>query len=68
VGTVDAEHNDVFSKIRKDFDVAGVVESDKQILRAMNDLMLQAANQMQVTRIDAVDAAALTLARNLSTR
>jgi hypothetical protein len=68
VGTVDAEHNDVFSKIRKDFDVAGVVESDEQILRAMNDLMLQAANQIQVTRIDAVDAAALTLARNLSTR
>jgi hypothetical protein len=68
VATVDAEHNDVFSRIRKDFDVAGVVQSDEQILRVMNDFMVQAANQMQVTRRDAVDAAALRLARNLTSR
>jgi hypothetical protein len=30
--TVDPERNDVFSKIRKDFDAAGVVQSDEQIL------------------------------------
>jgi hypothetical protein len=68
VATVDAEHNDVFSRIRKDFDVAGAVQSDEQILRVMNDFMLQAAKQIQVTRSDAVDAAALTLARNLTSR
>jgi hypothetical protein len=28
VGTIDPERSDVFSKIRKDFDSAGVVQSD----------------------------------------
>ena len=68
VGTVDPERSDVFSKIRKDFDVVGVVQSDEQILRVMNELMVQAANQMQATRGDALDAAAVTLARNLTSR
>jgi hypothetical protein len=68
VGTVDPERSDVFSKIRKDFDVAGVVQSDEQILRVMSELMLQAANQMQSTRGDAFDAAAVTLARKLTSR
>jgi hypothetical protein len=29
VGTLDRERSDVFSKIRKDFDAAGVVQSDE---------------------------------------
>ena len=33
VSTIDPERSDVFSKIRKDFDSAGVVQSDEQILR-----------------------------------
>ena len=66
VGTLDADHSDVFSKIRKDFDAAGVVQSDEQILSVMNDLMLQAAKQMQSTQGGVVDAAAVMLARNLS--
>ena len=38
VGTLDPERSDVLSKIRKDFDAAGVVQSDEQILRVMNEL------------------------------
>ena len=45
-GTVDPERSDVFSKIRKDFDAAGVAQSDEQILRVMTELMLKAGNQM----------------------
>jgi hypothetical protein len=33
MGTVDHECSDVFNKIRKDFDIAGVVQSDDVILR-----------------------------------
>jgi hypothetical protein len=67
-GTVDPELTDVFTKIRNDFDAAGVVQSDEQIMRIMNELMLQAARQMPATGGDAIDAAALTLARNLTSR
>ena len=35
-GTRDPERRDVFSKIRKDFDAAGVAQSDEQILRVMH--------------------------------
>jgi hypothetical protein len=68
VGTIDAEQSDVFNKIRKDFDLAGVVQSDEQILSTMNELLLQAANQMQVTGGGAADAAAVLIARNLTSR
>src|SRR5262245_37730293 len=68
MGTVDPECSDVFSKRRKDFDAAGVAQSDEQILLVMNELMLQAARQMPTTRGDASDAAAMTLARNLTSR
>jgi hypothetical protein len=68
VGALDAECSDMFSKIRKDFDVAGVVQSDEQILRVMNEFMLQAGGRMDVRRGDAVDAAALMLARNLTSQ
>jgi len=44
VGTLDPERSDVFSKIRKDFDAAGVVQSDEQILHVMNELTLQAGS------------------------
>jgi hypothetical protein len=68
VGTVDPERSDVFNKVRKDFDAAGVIQSDEQILRVMNELMLQAANQMPATQGNAADAAAVMLARNLTSR
>ena len=68
VSTLDPESSDVFSKIRQDFDGAGVLQSDEQILSVMNELMLQAGNQMPVTRRGAPDAAAVMLARNLKSR
>ena len=68
VGTLDPECSDVFSKIRWDFDVAGVVQSDEQILRVMNELTLQAGNQMPVTRGGAPDALAVMLARKLKSQ
>jgi hypothetical protein len=68
VGTVDPERSDVFGKIREDFDAAGVVQSDEQILRVMNELILQVANHMQATPEDASDAAAVMLARKLTSR
>src|SRR5215204_2110123 len=68
MGTRDPERSDVFSKIRKDFDAADVAQSDEQILRVMTELMLQAGNQMPVTRGDSFDAAGVMLARNLMSR
>jgi hypothetical protein len=68
VGTLDTERGDVFSKIRKDFDAARVVQSDEQILRVMSDLMLEAAKQMPGTRGDSTDAAEVALKRNLTSR
>jgi hypothetical protein len=68
VGTLDPERSDVFSKIRKDFDAAGVVQTDEQILGVMNELMLQAGKHMQVTPGGSPDAAAVMLARNLRSR
>jgi hypothetical protein len=67
VGTLDPERSDVFSKIRKDFDAAGVTQSDEQILCVMNELLLQAADQTQVPG-GAPDDAAVMIARNLTLR
>ncbi|MGF9756892.1 ATPase inhibitor subunit zeta [Microvirga sp. 0TCS3.31] len=67
-GTVDPERCDVFSKIRKDFDVAGVIQSDEQILSVMTELMLKAGNHMPTTRGCSTDGAAVMLARNLMSR
>lgn len=68
VATVDPERSDVFSKIRKDFDAASVIQSDEQILRVMNELLLQAASQLQATQGGAPDAAAVMLARKITSR
>ena len=68
VNTLDPEHSDVLSKIRKDFDAAGVVQSDEQIVRVMNELMLKAGNQVSATPGGALDAAAVMLARKLKSR
>jgi len=65
VGTLDPERSDVLSKIRKDFDAAGVVQSDEQILRVLNELTLQAGNQMPSRQGGASDALTVMLARKL---
>lgn len=67
-GMVDPERSDVFSKIRKDFDAAGVAQSDEQILSVMSELMLKAGNLMPTARGGSSDAAAVMLARNLQSR
>jgi hypothetical protein len=66
--TVDPQRKDVFSKIRKDFDAGGVVQSDEQILRVMTELMLKAGKLMPTARGGSPDAAAVMLARNLMSR
>lgn len=65
-GSADPERSDVFSKIRKDFDAAGVAESDQRILQVMTELTLKAGNLMPTARGDSADAAALALARKLT--
>jgi len=67
VGTLDPEGRDVFGKIRKDFDDAGVTLSDEQLLNAMNEFTLQAGDPNAATG-GGVDGAAVILARNLSQR
>jgi hypothetical protein len=66
VGTLDPDRSDVFSKIRKDFDAAGVAQSDEQILLAMKELVFQAGNQMEKAQAGPADAAAVALARKLA--
>ena len=45
----EAGDHDVFRKIRKDFDAAGVEQSDHQIRRTMDELMAQAIEQIKNT-------------------
>ena len=66
--TVDPKRRDVFSKIRKDFDTAGVAQSDEQILSVMTELTIKAGNLMPGMRGDSVDAASVPLARNLTSQ
>ena len=61
----DPERWDVFSKIRKDFDAAGVSQSDEEIRRAMNECMIRAGSLKPTKRGDALDSAAAALASNL---
>ena len=68
VGTLDPERSDVLSKIRKDFDAAGVVQSDEQILEVLNELTLQAGNQMPTTKGNGPDALAVMLAHQLKSQ
>ena len=43
----EAGDDDVFRKIRKDFDAKGVAQSDHQIRRTMDELMAQAVAQIK---------------------
>jgi hypothetical protein len=65
--TIDSDRNDVFGRIRADFDAAGVTQSDEQILSAMHRCRIE-AGAMQPTAGGNVDAAAVGLARKLTTR
>ena len=43
----EAGDEDVFRKIRKDFDAASVAQSDHQIRRTMEELLVEAKSQIQ---------------------
>ncbi|TWG98486.1 hypothetical protein L598_001800000720 [Mesorhizobium sp. J18] len=43
----EAGDHDVFRKVRKDFDAAGVAQSDHQIRRTMDELLAQAVEDIQ---------------------
>ena len=45
----EAGDDDVFRKLREDFDAAGVEQSDHQIRRQMEELLAQAAEQISKT-------------------
>ena len=66
-GALDPARSAVFSKIREDFDAAGIAESDERILNVMTELTLKAGNLMPTARGNSTDAAAVTLARKLMT-
>jgi hypothetical protein len=45
----EAGDEDVFRKIRRDFDAAGVAQSDHQIRRTMEELMATAVGQIEAS-------------------
>ena len=45
----EAGDHDVFRKVRADFDAKGVVQSDHQIRRTMDELMAEAINQIRAS-------------------
>jgi hypothetical protein len=65
---LDAERNDVLSKIRQDFERAGVIQSEEQVLRVVEEFILQAPAQGPTARANSIDAAELALKRKLTTR
>lgn len=62
------EGRDVLSKIRNDFAAAGVPQSDEQILRVMTEFTIQAGQQLSGKSGASLDAAAVMLKRNLTSR
>ncbi|WP_281024706.1 MULTISPECIES: ATPase inhibitor subunit zeta [Rhizobium/Agrobacterium group] len=62
-GTFDIERNDILQIIRRDFDAAGVVQSDDQILAIMTESWLEAGGD--AANSDASDAALVHIARTL---
>jgi hypothetical protein len=43
----EAGDEDVFRKVRSDFDAAGLTQSDHQIRRTMEELLIEAASQIE---------------------
>jgi hypothetical protein len=68
MSALDRNRSNVLSKIREDFNAAGVVQSDEQILQVMNQFLLEATSLEQVMGADASDAALVQIARNLQSR
>ena len=66
LAALNVERSDVLSKIREDFTLAGVVQLDVQILRAMEEFTLQASAQVPTARGGSIDAAEVMLKRKLA--
>jgi len=65
---LDPERSDVFGKIRKDFENAGVIESREQFLNVLNEILLKAGGPTQATAGGGTDAAAVRIKKNLTSR
>src|SRR5262249_28545045 len=63
--TLEPEGSDVLGRIRKDFDAAGVAQSDDEMLRVLNEFTLQVGSQMSAPQGGAGDALTVMLARKL---
>ena len=68
MATLDLDRSDVLSKIRTDFNAAGVAHSDDQILCVMSQSWLQAGDKKRTKRADASDVALVQIARNLQSK
>ena len=64
---LDPERNDVFSKIRQDFEKAGLVESREHFLDVLNKIVLEAEDPARSTG-GSIDAAAVSIKKKLTSR
>src|SRR4051794_7934933 len=62
------QNGDVFSRIRRDFDAAGIAESDGSISQALTDMTVKAGGLLSTSVGGPSDAAAVALKRNLLSR
>jgi hypothetical protein len=60
--------SDVLAKLRKDFNDAGIVHSDEELLHIMSECWLRASSQRQKSPRDAREAAIVQIARNLGSK
>jgi len=65
---MDPERSDVFGKICQDFAAAGVAFSHEQILSVMSELTLKAGGLTPAKGGGSLDAAAMAIAKNLTSR
>ncbi len=63
MAALDVERSDILAIIRRDFDAAGVVQSDDDILAVMNVCWLEAGKRTKGS--DGSDAALVQIARHL---
>ncbi len=68
VAAIDPEKSDVFTKLRTDFDEAGMTVTDEEILHMIREFTVQIGSRIQPTGGGAPDALAVTLARNLKSQ
>jgi hypothetical protein len=64
---LDPEHSDVFGKIRKDFEAAGVVESREHFVTVLNEILLKTGGSAPATG-GGIDAAEVGIKKNLTSR